>query len=298
MPPSAPPLFTLTASSPAANRRLGLMQIHAAAVLAGATGLFGKLLAVGPEMITAGRTVFAVLTLLAVVAVRRNPAPRRERGAAWPPALAGALLAAHWYCFFHSIQLSTVAVGVLSFAGFPCFVAFLEPIFFAERWRWMDLLTVALVVAGIVLMTPRFDWRNDVTQGVVWGLASALAFAAFSLLSRSQVRRQDAIWVALTLQAWAAAFSVPFAIGEAGALTVRSIVLLAILGVFFTALLQALAVASLRHLRVQTASIVIGLEPVYGIALASLMLHEIPSSRTIFGGAIICAAVAVSTTKG
>ena len=40
------------------------------------------------------------------------------------------------------------------------------------------------------------------------------------------------------------------------------------LGVIFTSLAQSLVVTSLRHLRAQTASVVFGLEPVYGILLA------------------------------
>jgi drug/metabolite transporter (DMT)-like permease len=279
------------------NRRLGLFQIHAAALLAGATGLFGKLLTVGPEMITAGRTVFGFLALSAAVAFWRTPLRLAASREVWPLALAGAALAAHWYCFFHSIQLSTVAVGVLSFASFPCFVALLEPLFFEERWRGSELLNVVLVVAGIFLITPSFDWRDNVTRGVRWGLLSGLAYAAFSLLSRRQVKRQAALSVAFYQQGWAAVCSVPFALSNVGRLTWRDTALLALLGIVFTALLQGLLVASLRHLRAQTASIIIALEPVYGIGLAALLLHETPSARTLCGGALICAAVAVSTVK-
>jgi drug/metabolite transporter (DMT)-like permease len=279
------------------NRRLGLLQIHAAALLAGATGLFGKLLAVGPEMITAGRTVFGFLALWAAVTAWRVTLRLESRAEAWPLAVAGAALAAHWYCFFHSIQLSTVAVGVLSFASFPCFVALLEPLFFEERWRQLDLLNVALVVAGIFLITPSLSLRDNVTRGVLWGLLSGLAYAGFSLLSRRQVKSQDALSVAFYQQGWAALCSVPFALSGVARLTGREILLLAILGIVFTALLQGLLVASLRHLRAQTASIIIGLEPVYGIGLAALLLHETPSPRTFVGGALICAAVAVSTLK-
>jgi drug/metabolite transporter (DMT)-like permease len=43
------------------------------------------------------------------------------------------------------------------------------------------------------------------------------------------------------------------------------------------------------------ASVVAALEPVYGIALAALLLHEIPGARPLVGGVlIICAAVLAS----
>ena len=41
----------------------------------------------------------------------------------------GVLLSFHWFAFFHSIQLSTVAVGVIGFSTYPVFVTFLEPLF-------------------------------------------------------------------------------------------------------------------------------------------------------------------------
>ena len=61
----------------------------------------------------------------------------------------GALLSAHWMTFFKAIQVSTVAIGLLAFASFPVFVTLFEPIFFKERWRAVDMLTMAVVVPGL-----------------------------------------------------------------------------------------------------------------------------------------------------
>ena len=74
-------------------------------------------------------------------------------------------------------------------------------------------------------------------------------------------------------------------------LTGRPVLLFLLLGVVFTALPQALVVSSLRHIRAQVASVVIALEPVYGILFAILLLHEIPTLRTVLGGVLICGAV-------
>ena len=76
-----------------------------------------------------------------------------------------------------------------------------------------------------------------------------------------------------------------------GTLTGQDLLLLVILGVVFTALGQGLVVASLQQLRAQTASVIFGLEPVYGILLAWLLLGEIPAPRTLVGGVLICGAV-------
>ncbi len=80
-------------------------------------------------------------------------------------------------------------------------------------------------------------------------------------------------------------------------MTSRDLAALVVLGVVFTGLAQALAVASLRHLRAQTVGIAYGLEPVYGILFASVLLNEQPSLRTLCGGGLILAAVIASSLK-
>ena len=82
-------------------------------------------------------------------------------------AVSGVLLAIHWVAFFHAIQVSTVAVGLLTFSSFPLFVTLLEPWFFRERRRWLDLFTAVLVMAGLAMIVPSFDFGNNITQGIL-----------------------------------------------------------------------------------------------------------------------------------
>jgi drug/metabolite transporter (DMT)-like permease len=46
-----------------------------------------------------------------------------------------------------------------------------------------------------------------------------------------------------------------------------------------------------------TASVVAALEPVYGIALAALLLDEVPSPRTLAGALLIVGAALVATRR-
>ncbi len=71
----------------------------------------------------------------------------------------------------------------------------------------------------------------------------------------------------------------------------RTIWLLVILGVVCTALPQTLFIKSLKFVKVQLASIVIGLESVYGIFFAALLLGEIPHMRTVVGAIVVLGAV-------
>lgn len=279
------------------NKRLGLFQIHAAALLAGFTGLFGKWLDVSPVVISAGRTLFGSITLLIAIRLMGSNLRVPSRQALVILMVSGGLLTAHWLTFFKSIQISTVAVGLLAFSSFPIFVTFLEPLFFKEKFQYADIITAAVVVAGLVLVAPVMDVRNHITQGVLWGVLSGLAYALLSLLSRNSIRTIPAMTVAFYQQAFAALIALPFAILSREQITMKSFWLLLVLGVVFTALAQSLLVASLRHIRAQMASVVISLEPVYGIVFALVLLNEVPTARTLLGGVLICGAVFAATLQ-
>jgi drug/metabolite transporter (DMT)-like permease len=73
-------------------------------------------------------------------------------------------------------------------------------------------------------------------------------------------------------------------------LTVSDLPALIFLGVVCTALSHTLFISSLKKIRAQTASVITGLEPVYGIILAFFLLKEIPALTTLAGGGIIIGA--------
>jgi len=277
------------------SKPAGLIEIHAATLLMGLTGLFGEFLDANPFVITGGRTIIASLALLAVARAMRLDLRVKSARDWWFFAASGGLLAIHWLTFFKAIQVSTVAIGLLAFSCFPFFVTFLEPVMFRERLRGIDVVMAVVVVAGLAVVTPSLDTGNQMTQGVMWGVASGSAYAILCLLTRSHVATRPAMTVTFYQQVFAALFTAPGLWISRGALSGRTALLLVILGLVFTALAQWLFVASLRQIRAQTASVVTCLEPVYGILFAVLLLGEKPSARTLLGGLMIVGAVFAAT---
>src|SRR5947207_2093590 len=103
--------------SPPTSRRRALTAVHIAVFLFGLSGLFGKLISLPSCTIVFGRTMVAALFLGIAIVPRSSPSVQLR---SYPRfALAGALLAVHWVTFFHSIQVSSVAVGLLTFSTFP-----------------------------------------------------------------------------------------------------------------------------------------------------------------------------------
>jgi drug/metabolite transporter (DMT)-like permease len=271
--------------------------MHVAAMLFGCAGIFGRLLDVDPAVITAGRTWFGSLALFVVCWLTDTRLRIRTLSDGLLLLAAGAILGVHWYSFFAAIQVSSVATGLLAFASFPIFVTFLEPLFFNERMTRFDLATATVVVIGLLLLMPAFDWGNTATRGVCWGILSGFTFAIFSLLSRGNVRKYPQLMVTAYQQAFALFVILPVAVRSHSTITLRTLGLLAILGFVFTATAHTLFIGSLKFIRAQTASIIGALEPLYAIAFAALVLNEIPSQRTVLGGLLVVGSAITSTFR-
>lgn len=271
--------------------------LHGAVVLFGVAGLFGKWVAAHAVVIVFGRV--AVASLAFALLVRwlplRGERPRGRRLALlWA---CGALLALHWVTFFRAIQVSTVAVGLLAYSTAPVFVVLLEPLAFRERFSPRALACAALTVAGVALIVPRWSAGDALARGVAWGVAAGLSFAVLSLLNRRLVRDHSAIRVALHQDAAAMVLLAPLLPLVWRPLTVGDLALLAVLGLFCTALAHTLFIQAMAVIAARVAAIASALEPVYGIALAWLLLGEVPAARTLAGGALILAAVAWITLR-
>jgi hypothetical protein len=149
------------------------------------------------------------------------------------------------------------------------------------------VLLALIALAGVCILVPSFKLDDRITQGVLWGVASGLTFALLALVNRKYVQEYSGITIALYQDAFAALALLPFAFAYPPSLGAREWLLLVILGVLFTAVAHALFIAGLHGIRARTASMIACLEPVYGAALAALLLREIPSVHTAAGGLVI-----------
>jgi len=281
------------ATEPPSKAR-ALVALHSAVALFGFAGLFGKWLSLPATGIVFGRTFIASLALAALLRVQRGH-EALERGIDGWLAINGAVLALHWVAFFEAIRIASVAVGLLGFASFPLFVLALEALTRQRALRGGDWLTAALVALGLLLVAPEWSWANRVVQGLAWGILSGFTFALLTVRNRVLAGRQAAGTIALWQNAWAAVCLLPFALAEPVSPSARDIALLVVLGVLCTALSHTLFIASLRTVSAHVASVVAALEPVYGIALAFLLLGESLEGRALAGAALLVGAALHAT---
>jgi drug/metabolite transporter (DMT)-like permease len=273
----------------AATHARALVALHIAVLLFGFAGLFGKWLPLPPAIIAFGRAAVASIALAVLLPLFGERGEARDRFE-WTLAASGALLAVHWVAFFQAIQTASVAVGLVGFASFPLFVLVLEVVLGQRRLRGGEWAIAAVVSSGLLLVVPEFRWENRTVQGLAWGIGSGFAFALLAVANRALASRHAAGAIALWQNACAAACLLPLVALAPVVPDGHALLLLCVLGVACTALAHTLFVRSLRTLSAHTASIVTALEPVYGIALAFLLLGETPPARTLAGAVLIVGA--------
>lgn len=270
------------------------IEVHLATLLFGFAGLFGKLVQLPALWIVFGRAFFAALALIGVALVLRHTVRLRSARDLFWLSLLGGLLALHWWSFFYAIQISTVAVGLLSFASFPLFITLLEPLVFKEKLALKNVVTALLTVLGLVLVVPDFNLQNNLTQGVLWGVLSGATFALISLLNRRFIQTYDGAVVSFYQNFIAALVLLPFLILMPVMPSAGEWAQLILLGIVFTAVAHTLFIRSMRSIRAQQASIIVSLEPVYGVLFAAVLLSEYPGVRMLVGGGLILTAAVLT----
>lgn len=265
-----------------------LLLVLGAAILWSTGGLFIKATHLGPFEVSFGRSLLATITI--VIFTRKE-----GFGLNRVSAITSVLYAALLVLFVVATKLTTAANAIFLQYTAPVYVLILEPIFYKEKFRARDFVTVAVCVAGMSLFFVGKLRPQDV-RGNLFALASGVCFALFFLLLRHSKARQvnravSAIYGNLIVVVLCA----PAFFGAARrGVSPEDYARLAYLGIVqigFAYLLFTLAMA--RGLRSLDAGIIGYVEPVLNPIWVFLFLGERPSSWAIIGGAIIIGSVIV-----
>ena len=272
------------------DSRQGLSVLYVAVLLLALNGLFSKLIPLDATSITQLRSVLAAITLLAFAILRKRQFLLDNKQQYIGIYAIGALLGLHWVCFFHSMQVSTVAVGMLSLFTYPMITVLLEPFYTKQKLLVSDIFAALVVLLGVFIMLGDkiavFD--SDIAQGVFWGVISAFLFALrnlmqkyyFSNVSSDRLMMHQVLAVAIMLLVFV---DYPSTLS----LTVNDWLTLLLLGVISTATAHTLLSYSLKYLAAKSVAMISCLQPFIATLVAWLILNEEPADTVLLGGCII-----------
>ena len=275
-------------------KKRAIIAVNIAVLLFGLAGLFARWIHQPAVVITFGRVFFSSATLGITMRIRKQAVYAADLRDLLLLVCAGAVLALHWWAFLKSIQISTVAIGTITFSSFPLFVTFLEPLVFRQRPKIRNVLFAMIILIGVLITIPEVSFENSIFLGILVGMLSSLAYAVLTVMNKSFAGKYSGTQIAFCEQATAAVLLLPFALRVGIHLSVSDFWLLLFLGVVTTAVAHTLFISSLKELPAQLAGICSSMETVYGILFAFLLLGEVPSAREIIGAVIIVGAVAAA----
>ena len=179
---------------------LALLKVHSTAVLFGASGIFGALIQSSADTLVLGRVWIAFFMISLYFIWKKQPLVSLSKKEIGQLALSGALLAAHWVTFFVAVKVGGVALATLGFASFPAFVALFEVIFFKEKLHLKEIILLVAITIGLILVTPEFTLGSEGTQGLLWGVFSALSYGILAIVNRKSMSKLSGTQASWTIR--------------------------------------------------------------------------------------------------
>ena len=253
-----------------------------------------------PGALSLGRLLVGTLCLGAVALSRGFPRPT---GREWVSIVAIGVL---WFGVYnvalnegeHRVDAGTAAMLIQIS---PVLIAFLAAAFLDERFTLYLGVGLALAFSGVGLISlATSEGGGGDVVGVLLCLVSAVVYSISLILQKPLVARLSAIhvtWLACTV---GAVVCLPFLgqlLDEAGDAPASSILWVAYLGVFPTAIAFTTYAYALRHMSASSLGVTTYLVPPITILMGLVFLDEAPPAMAYVGGALALVGVAVARRK-
>ena len=256
--------------------RRGFIQLHLSVLLAGFTGLFGRLITLNVVDIVWYRMLFTSLILLVFTGLPR---------VGWHKFLqlcgCGALLGVHWMLFYGSIKASNVSIGVICFSLIGFFTALFEPLIYKRKISWVELLFSLITVAGVLCI---FSLDARYRYGIMIGIASSAVCALYAICNKKAsvgVRSRTVLMYQMSGGLIMVSAIIPFYLMVFPSLQPVVVIpqdsnvwFMLCHALFCTVGMYLLQIQALKRLSAFTVNLTYNLEPCYTIILAFLIFGE------------------------
>jgi drug/metabolite transporter (DMT)-like permease len=291
-----------------AQRAIGIVEVLLSGVGFGFIGVFGKAaFAAGltPGENLALRFVTATILLAMFVLARQPSLLKLPPRVIWTCAGLGlAGYAVFSSCYFQALKLLSASLTVLLLYTYPVFVALGERVFLGRRLTVRELWCLPLSVAGMTMLVwgdAGLGGGNAI--GVGFGLASAVLYAAYILVSRRHLAGVSPLASVTYIQGFAGLGLAAIFLHDgarvaeiAGQAATLAPIILG-MAVICTVLPMTLMLSGLQKLNPSELSLLSTMEPITGVAMAAIFLGERLSLTQMGGGAIIIGVMLVIAAK-
>ena len=282
------------------SERSGLLYLYSAVLLLSLTGLFSKVIPLDATTITQHRSLIAAVIFVGIFCIQGKAIFLSGRKQLFGVYALGVIMGIHWITYFHAMQVSTVAIGMLSLFSYPVITVLIEPFFNHKRPQWIDVLSATVVFVGVIVMVSEelfFSENPSETSGFLlgaaWGVFSAVCFSVrntvqkyyFAQVPSSSLMFHQVLLITIMLLPYADFQASYDAIVDSPGFFV--LILLVLLALLPTVIGHTMLSLSLKKLPAKSVAIISCMQPVFGAFFAWQFLDERPSVYVMVGGAII-----------
>jgi drug/metabolite transporter (DMT)-like permease len=273
------------------DQRIGQGAVFLCAVLWSTSGLFIKLINWHPLLIAGMRSLIAALfmILLRFVSPLRRRQPFKLKSC-WGGGISYALTMT-LFCIAN--KLTTSANAILLQYSAPIWAALFGWMLAKEKPKLSNWISLVMVVGGLFLF-----FKNALGSGSLLGnilaLASGLTFGANSAFMRIQKEGDPADSMILA-HVITAALSLPLMCIRPPEFSPGSILALLFMGIVQIGIASLLFAYAIRRISAVQAMLTAVIEPILNPVWVFLVTGEKPALSALLGGAVILAAVLVST---
>ena len=237
------------------EKQNAFIKLHLSVLLAGFTGLFGKLITLNEVNIVWYRMFFASVFLLLLKGL-----PKVTSRKLLHLSLAGALLGFHWVLFYSSIKLSNISIGVICYSLVGFFTALIEPAVFHKRVYSRYRLGISVGVVSSFVAALYGTLNKKISADV-----SSSTTLLYSMMG-------GLVFLSCIIPFYLLVFpsSQPVIVFPQG----NNLYWLLCLSLVCTVGLYLLQIQSLKHLSAFTVNLTYNLEPCYTILIAFLFFNE------------------------
>ncbi|MCC6286835.1 MAG: EamA family transporter [Chitinophagaceae bacterium] len=251
--------------------------LHIAVILAGFTGVFGKLISLNEGLLVWYRVFFSSVILFFILKLFRIQS-RIDVKEKLNIAKVGMLLTIHWIFFYASIKYSNISIGVVCYCLTSFFTAVFKPLIDRNRFIPSELLLSVLTVFGISLI---FHFDTSYQLGIGLGFISSAFSALYTIYNERLVKKYDSrlinfyqmlagtIGLGILLPVYLHFFPVQNLLPG-----LKDTFYLVLLSLFCTVGLYVLFAEVLKKIPAFTVNLTFNLEPIYAIILAFLFFNE------------------------
>jgi drug/metabolite transporter (DMT)-like permease len=287
------------------SRTIGFIQIILSGICFGFLGVFGKLAyrsGITPgELLALRYSVSAIVTLVSILLTNRGSLLTLTKF----EILSSLLLGIFGYALFSSLYFAALtglsaSLTVLLLYTYPLMVTIFSRILLKEKMRLPGQISLLLVSVGMVGLV-KAEWSISNPKFIMFGLGSAFFYALYIIFSRKYLSQVNSLCSSFYVQLGAGGILFLLNYHEnpkrAGEILQGHFPLIISMAFICSFMAMTLFLAGLQKIKSSEASILSMAEPISGVLIATIILHEKLEWIQIGGGFLILVGMLLVSLK-